>query len=111
LSFIEECLAAELKAENIDFDREVRFAPDRLFRADFHIIGTPLLVEIDGGAYTQGRHTRPKGFLKDREKDALAFRLGYVPMHLSPEQVQSGEAVQTIKAALVSLVEIEVSKR
>ncbi len=43
---------------------------------------------------------------KDREKDALAFRLGFIPMHLSTEQVQSGEAIQTIKAALVPLVEM-----
>jgi very-short-patch-repair endonuclease len=106
VSFIEECLAAELTAEHIGFNREVRFAPDRLFRADFHIVGTPLLIEIDGGAYTNGRHTRAQGFLKDREKDALAFRLGFIPMHLSTEQVQNGEAIETIKAALVSLVEM-----
>lgn len=106
MTFIEECLAAELKAENIAFDREVEFSPDRKFRADFHITGTPLLVEIDGGAWTNGRHVTGRGFIRDREKDALAFRLGFIPMHLSSEQVDSGEALETIKAALVSLVEM-----
>lgn len=103
MSFIEECLAAELKAEHIPFEREVRFSPERMFRADFRIVGTPLLIEVDGGAFS-GRHTTGEGFLKDREKDALAFRLGWIPMHLSTEQVESGEAIETIKAALASLV-------
>jgi very-short-patch-repair endonuclease len=104
MSFVEECLAAELKAQNIDFEREVQFSPDRKFRADFHLVGTPLLIEIDGGAWTSGRHTTGKGFIRDREKDALAFRLGFIPMHVTPEQVDSGEAIETIKAALNSLV-------
>ncbi len=99
-----------MKAEAIPFEREVRFAPDRLFRADFRIVGTPLLIEIDGGAYTNGRHTRGAGFESDRAKDALAFRLGFIPMHLTPRQVESGEAISTIKAALVSLVAMETGE-
>jgi very-short-patch-repair endonuclease len=105
MSMAEEYLAAELKAESIPFEREVQFSPDRKFRADFLIQGTPLLIEVDGGAWG-GRHVTGKGFLRDREKDALAFRLGFIPMHLSVEQVNSGEAIATIKAALFNLVEM-----
>jgi very-short-patch-repair endonuclease len=101
----EEYLAAELKANAIPFEREVQFCPDRKFRADFLLTGTPLLIEVDGGAWG-GRHVSGKGFLADRRKDALAFKLGFIPMHVSVEQVEDGEALEAIKAALFNLVEM-----
>ncbi|NBW16693.1 MAG: hypothetical protein EBR82_52820 [Caulobacteraceae bacterium] len=53
---------------------EYRFHPTRKWRLDwFHESG--VCVEIEGGIWIKGRHTRGKGFLADIEKyNALAER-------------------------------------
>ena len=50
--------------------REHRFAPPRRWRFDFAWPAATggVAVELDGGAYTQGRHTRGAGFEADCEK-------------------------------------------
>ena len=68
----------------IPLEREYKFHPTRKWRFDyFHNSG--VAIELEGGIYTGGRHTRGSGFLKDMEKynDAasrgiLVFR---VPSH------------------------------
>ena len=109
----EELLAFQLKAVGIAFMREFVFWPGRKFRADFSIsackhgthVGTacfPLLVEIDGGAFSGGRHTTGSGFRRDLEKFNAMTMLGYKALRFLPEQVESGEALQTIEKALGS---------
>ncbi len=52
---------------------EYRFAPPRRWRIDYAWPQAFLAVEIEGGAWTHGRHTRGTGFLADMEKyNALA---------------------------------------
>ena len=40
----------------------------RNWRCDFAWPDRRLIVEVEGGVYSQGRHTRPSGFTKDLEK-------------------------------------------
>ena len=52
---------------NLKLTPEYRFHPTRKWRLDwFHESGVG--VEIEGGIWTKGRHTRGKGFLADIEK-------------------------------------------
>ena len=61
------------------YQREYRFAelrrPDTgrpyMYRSDF-FIEPDILVEVEGGIWTGGRHTQPKGFIADIEKYNLA---------------------------------------
>lgn len=53
--------------------REYRPIPGRKFRADFALPQKHLLIEIEGGAWTGGRHVRPMGFLRDAEKYWLCW--------------------------------------
>jgi len=70
-------LASDLKALRISFEQEYKFHPKRHWKADFHMTGTKILVEIEGGIWTGGRHTRGKGFIHDMEKYNAATVLGY----------------------------------
>lgn len=48
--------------------REYQFVTDRRWRFDFALIDERIACEIDGGAYSNGRHVRGAGFEKDLEK-------------------------------------------
>jgi hypothetical protein len=107
-------LAVQLEQAGIPFEREYRFAPPRKWRADFAIVlfkhpsepayaapeQVDILVEIDGGGWVQGRHTRGSGFEKDAEKASAAAILGYRVIRCTPAQVNDGRALSWIRQAL-----------
>uniref|UniRef100_A0A6M3XYR6 DUF559 domain-containing protein n=1 Tax=viral metagenome TaxID=1070528 RepID=A0A6M3XYR6_9ZZZZ len=76
---------------------EYRFHQQRRFRFDYAWPITMLAAEIEGGAWTQGRHTRGAGFLKDMEKYNFASILGWSVLRFTPQQVENGEAALKIK--------------
>ena len=90
-------LARELKTLKIDFEQEFKFHPERKWRADFHLIGKKILIEVEGGIWSGGRHTRGKGYIGDMEKYNAAVMLGYQVIRFSTDQVKSGHAIQQIE--------------
>ena len=93
----EEKLARELKALKINFEQEFYFHPERKWRADFHLIDKKILVEVEGGIWSGGRHTRGKGYLGDMEKYNAATMMGFQVIRFSTDQVKSGHAIQQIE--------------
>ena len=79
---------------------EYCFAPPRRWRFDLAWLDQRLAVEIDGGVWTQGRHTRGSGVVKDCEKFAHAAIHGWRVMRVVPQQVKNGQAIRWIEAAL-----------
>jgi len=59
-----------------------------------------IAVEIEGAIWTQGRHTRGKGFLQDMEKYNEATRLGWKVFRFTPNQVKTRHALEYLKAVL-----------
>lgn len=118
MSEAEETLALHLRAHGIQFEREYRFGAmaaggigkglrDRLasaglrdWRADFALIDHRLLVEIEGGGWSGGRHTRGTGFEADLAKYDAAMRLGFTVYRCSPAMVKNGRAIETILGLL-----------
>ena len=107
----EHLLSVQLEQAGIPFEREYRFAPPRRWRADFYLghymgsnscleCGKPILVEIDGGGYVAGRHSRGAGMEKDAEKQSAAAILGYRVVRVTPKQVEDGRALSWIRQAL-----------
>ncbi|MDC5257351.1 endonuclease domain-containing protein [Acinetobacter baumannii] len=90
-------LATHLRACKISFEKEYKFHPKRKWRADFLITGTKILVEVEGGIWSGGRHTRGKGYIGDMEKYNEAAMMGFTVLRFSTEQVKSGLAVQQIE--------------
>ncbi len=68
---------------------EYKFLPDRKFRIDHAIIdgNIKIAIEEEGGIFTQGRHTRPMGFLGDLEKYNLLTEAGYYLLRYPPKKI------------------------
>ncbi|MBQ4929401.1 DUF559 domain-containing protein [Acinetobacter baumannii] len=93
----EMVLATHLRACKIGFEQEYKFHSDRKWRADFLITGTKILIEVEGGIWSGGRHTRGKGYLGDMEKYNSAAMMGFTVLRFSTEQVKSGMALKQIE--------------
>ena len=79
---------------------EYRFDPVRRWRLDFAFPDKRLAVEVEGGTWIHGRHNRGAGMEKDIEKyNALALA-GWRLLRFTGRMIKSGEAIDTIKAAL-----------
>lgn len=83
-----------------DFQREYRFDAQRRFRIDFYFPDQRLAVELDGGGWINGRHSRGAGIESDAEKSALIARLPARLMRVTPTQVKDGRALTWILNAL-----------
>ncbi|EXR39506.1 DUF559 domain-containing protein [Acinetobacter sp. 1294243] len=93
----EAALVQHLKSHKIGFEQEYKFHPTRKWRADFLITGTKILIEVEGGIWSGGRHTRGKGYLGDMEKYNEAAMMGFTVLRFSTEQVKSGMALKQIE--------------
>ena len=69
--------AGELGRCLVSYHREYRFAPPRKWRFDFAWKADKVAVELEGGTWSGGRHTRGAGFEDDCEKYNEATRLGW----------------------------------
>ncbi len=98
VSELEETLQFQLRAAGIrGFVREIRWHPTRKWRTDFGFKEAGLLVEVDGGTYSGGRHTRGRGFEEDCRKLAEATLLGWHVIRVTGGMVKSGEALELIQ--------------
>jgi very-short-patch-repair endonuclease len=59
-----------------------------------------LAVEVDGGSWIAGRHTRGKGFESDCRKLNTAVQLGWRVVRFTPAMIESGEAVAVLQVLL-----------
>jgi hypothetical protein len=81
---------------------EYRFAPPRRWRFDFAWpnTGHKLALEVQGGLFIQGRHSRGAALLNEHEKLNAAAMLGYRVCFCTPKQIQNGEALAIVEKAL-----------
>lgn len=105
MSDLEELLALQLRAANLPVpEREYRFAPPRRFRADFAWPDHKLLVEVDGGTWSHGRHARGSGIERDAEKYSLAAVHGWRVVRVTRAMVEDGRALGLIEQAMAVAV-------
>lgn len=94
-------LAAQLKMGGLaEPEKEYRFHPERRWRFDLAFPALMLAVEVDGGAWVNGRHNRASGWLRDQEKLNEAAILGWRILHVTPRQVSNWEAFGLVERAL-----------
>src|SRR5215472_7228220 len=73
--------------------REYHFCKDRGWRADLAWPGRMILLEVEGGVFTQGRHTRATGYLDDMVKYNRATLMGWRLYRVTPEMIKDGLAL------------------
>lgn len=96
----EEALAAQLQAAGVSFEREQLLIPGRRFRFDFVIIGSDLVIEVEGGTWSGGRHTSGVGFRSDCFKYNKALELGYRVLRYTTDMVTKGDAIAQVMEIL-----------
>jgi hypothetical protein len=77
---------------------EFQFHPSRGWRADYCWQQQKIIVEIDGGVFTGGRHVRGQGFIEDQRKLNAATLLGYRVLRYTPDRL--GEAIEDLRELL-----------
>jgi hypothetical protein len=97
-------LVLQLKAEGLPLpikndkgNYEYKFCDYRRWRADGAFPKYHLLTEVEGGLWIRGRHNRPASMIKDLEKYNEAAILGWRLLRFTPQQVECGEALETLK--------------
>lgn len=90
----------DLKVECV---KEYKFHPTRRWRFDYAIPEHKIALEVEGGVWTGGRHTSPKGFLNDIEKYNTATLMGWRVFRTTPDELYKLSTINLIKSAILGL--------
>jgi very-short-patch-repair endonuclease len=109
LSAEQMLLIEQLRGKGYAALPEVRFHPERKWRidvavayaaADVNRVPLCIAIEINGGAWSRGRHVRGAGYVKDMEKLNMLTELGWRVLQFTPQQVRDGSALAQIERCL-----------
>lgn len=79
---------------------EYLFHDTRKWRFDWAWPPEMVALEIEGGAWTEGRHTQGAGFTKDMQKYSEAAALGWRIVRVAPKDLYSGSTLDFLRRAL-----------
>ena len=79
---------------------EHRFDLVRRWRFDYAWPAHRIALEVEGGIWTGGRHTRGAGFLKDCEKYNRAAVLGWRVLRTTPSGLCGAEILDSLESVL-----------
>jgi very-short-patch-repair endonuclease len=80
-------------------EREFKFHNERKWRFDFAHLETRVAIEVEGGTWSGGRHSRGAGYSADCEKYNSATELGWKVFRLTSDMITTKNAnmiLQTI---------------
>ena len=80
-------------------ERQYCGIPGRRFRFDFAWPAERICLEVMGGVWSRGRHTRGQGYTDDCEKASLAALEGWLYLTATTEQVENGQALAWVERA------------
>jgi len=103
MSALEEQLCLQMRAAKLPApEREFSFCAGIGWRFDLALLTAKLAFEVEGGTWISGggRHQRGQGFENDCRKYNTAQLLGWQIYRFTRTQIESGEALTVIEAAL-----------
>jgi len=85
---------------------EYRFAPPRRWRFDYAWpkVEPPVALEVEGGVFVAGRHSRGAGMINDMEKYNTATLAGWKVLRVTPKQIADGSALTLVEQAIKGIV-------
>lgn len=95
-------VTAWFKAHGVEPVAEYRFASPRKWRFDFAWPDAKVALEVQGGLFTGGRHSRGPALMKEHEKLNAAARDGWRILYTIPQNVCMMETIELVKAAIES---------
>jgi very-short-patch-repair endonuclease len=84
----------------VDLEVEFRFHPTRKWRFDYALVEKRIAIEVEGGVWVKGRHTRGAGYIKDMEKYTEAAIRGWCVIRVTPEQLNGFTAIEWLRRAM-----------
>ncbi|ANQ23192.1 hypothetical protein BA893_16090 [Vibrio natriegens] len=101
MSQLEKLLLQHIRALKLEVpESEYRFHETRRWRFDFAYPDQQLAIEVEGGTWSNGRHTRGKGYEDDCEKYNTAALRGWTVLRFTGGMVKKGLAIKMIEEAL-----------
>ena len=79
---------------------EYKFHPNRKWRFDFAWPDEKVALEVQGGLFTGGRHSRGAALLKEHEKLNAAASAGWRVLYCIPQNLCMPETIELIKQSL-----------
>ena len=92
-----DLLCWQLNNVGLPHEREHRFDDRRKWRFDIAFPAVKLAIEIDGGLFIDGGHSRGRARINDMERDIAANLLGWLVVRMPPEWVKPGKALAHIE--------------
>jgi hypothetical protein len=80
---------------------EHRFHPDRRWRFDYAWLDFKVALEVEGGVWVGGRHTRGAGFVNDMDKYSEAAILGWCVLRVTPSDLLKTGVVLVARALII----------
>lgn len=80
--------------------KEYRFHTQRKWRFDYAMPDHKIALEVEGGVWSCGRHTRPQGFLGDVEKYNTATLMGWRVFRTTPSNLYRTDTLNLLKQAI-----------
>lgn len=77
---------------------EYRFDTTRRWRFDYAWPERRFALEVEGGVWTRGRHTRGKGYLADMEKYNSAAVQGWTVIRVTPADLCTDNTIAMLES-------------
>ena len=105
-SELEDAFAFKVRVAGLPTpERDFRFHPTRRWKLDFAWKDYMLAAEVEGGVWTNGRHTRGAGFIKDCIKYNEAAVMGWVVLRFAGAMITDGVALECLERMIERLRE------
>lgn len=88
-----------------ELETEYAFHPERGFKFDYYHRPTQTGIEIEGGTFSGGSHTRGKGYSKDCHKYNLAQLLGHRVFRFTTDMINGNDPAKHLEPVIEAIKE------
>lgn len=82
--------------------KRVQISPRQEVAVCYAVPEHKIALEVEGGVWTGGRHTSPKGFLGDIEKYNTATLMGWRVFRTTPDDLYKKKTLDLMKSAILN---------